>query len=101
MSIKYAPFQIHTIIKRKIEFSLILINIKFQTTANFLFVHNIKEKWGRDIWVHKLSVSVHMFGRQRYLKNATNTLKMDSVSPPFWREKTATGFVGTFRTIVR
>ena len=84
-------FKVTQLLKEKIEFSLILIYIKFKTTANLLLAHDVKEKWSTDIWVHKLSMYVHQFGRHRHLKNATNTLKMYSVIPPFW-EKPATGF---------
>ena len=50
-----------------------------------------------DILEQKWSLYVHPFELQRHLKNDTNTLKMDTAI----LEKPATGFVGTFRTVVR
>ena len=48
-----------------------------------IFFSNLKEKLNTDILEQKLSRCVHSFDRQRHLKNATITLKMDSVIPPF------------------
>ena len=52
---------------------------------NVIFVSNLKDKSNTDILQQKLSMYVHPFDRQRHLKNATITLKMDSVIPPFWK----------------
>ena len=52
---------------------------------NVIFFTNHKEKLNTDILEQKLSMCVHSFDRQRYLKNATITLKMDSFIPPFWK----------------
>ena len=63
-----------------------------------LFV-SCKEKLNTDIQEQKLSMCVHPFERQWHLKNV-NTLKMDSVIPPFW-ENPPPDFFGTFRTVDR
>ena len=53
---------------------------------NVIFFSNlIKEKLNTDILEQKLSMCVHSFDRQSHLKNATITLNMDSVIPPFWK----------------
>ena len=52
---------------------------------NVIFFSNLKDKSNTDILQQKLSMYVHPFDRQRHLKNATITLKMDSVIPPFWK----------------
>ena len=52
---------------------------------NVILFSNLKEKLNTDILEQKLSMCVHSFDRQRHLKNATITLKMDSVIPPFWK----------------
>ena len=51
---------------------------------NVIFYSNVKDKSNTDILQQKLSMYVP-FDRQRHLKNATITLKMDSVIPPFWK----------------
>ena len=50
-----------------------------------IYFRNLKEKLNTDILEQKLSMCVHSFDRQRHLKNATITLNMDSVIPPFWK----------------
>ena len=52
---------------------------------NVIFFSNVNEKLNTDILEQKLSMCVHSIDRQRHLKNATITLKMDSVIPPFWK----------------
>ena len=46
-----------------------------------------KDEWNTDIWEHKWSLYLHPFDIQRHLKNYTNTLNMDSVIPPFWKNR--------------
>ena len=52
---------------------------------NVIILSIVKEKLNTDILEQKLSMCVHSFDRQRHLKNATITLNMDSVIPPFWK----------------
>ena len=52
---------------------------------NVIILSIVKEKLNTDILEQKLSMCVHSFDRKRHLKNATITLNMDSVIPPFWK----------------
>ena len=52
---------------------------------NVIILSIVKDKLNTDILEQKLSMCVHSFDRQRHLKNATITLNMDSVIPPFWK----------------
>ena len=52
---------------------------------NVIILSIVKEKLNTDILEQKLSMCVHSLDRQRHLKNATITLNMDSVIPPFWK----------------
>ena len=52
---------------------------------NVIILSIVKEKLNTDILEQKSSMCVHSFDRKRHLKNATITLNMDSVIPPFWK----------------
>ena len=62
-----------------------LFLIKYQNNYECAYCANVKDKSNMDILQQKLSMYVHPFDRQRHLKDATITLKMDSVIPPFWK----------------
>ena len=62
-----------------------LFLIKYQCNYESAYCANVKDKSNMDILQQKLSMYVHPFDRQHHLKNATITLKMDSVIPPFWK----------------